>query len=334
MPRTAVLLATYNGEKYLPEMLRSLEMQSFQDFVCCIHDDGSTDGTRSIILDYVMRSPQQFVILDYPPTGSAKGNFLSLLAQVDADYYLYADQDDVWLPEKMNVLINEMIQLENEEFFVREQDKARRRDNSLTLADPTKTPLLVYSDMVVVDRNLKIISESFHRYIRRDPYRTKYQQILIDNPAAGCSMLFNAALRQKVLQYTYIDEIEMHDAWTILCASVFGAIRYCQTPLVCYRQHDNNEMGASEYESAGQKTGRNLRELVSGKFLQNKRDFHERMRLMAHQLLQVKGLSSDLRMTLQEFVDLPRHGKSYRMAFYRKNGFQREHNDLWFRLTC
>lgn len=334
VPQTAVLLATHNGEEYLSEMLRSLELQSYQDFVCCIHDDGSTDRTRKIIFDYVVRSPRQFCILDYPAQGSAKANFLSMLEHVEADYYLYADQDDVWLPEKINAMMNEMVQLENEEFFIQEESKARVNDHTMTVADPTHTPLLVYSDMIVVDKDMSVISDSFHRYIGRNPYRLRYQDILIDNPAAGCSMMFNRALRNKVIEYTDVSEIEMHDSWTLLLASLFGIIKYMDAPLLCYRQHDDNEMGAKRSETTGERVRRNLSEIFSGRFFRDKKEFHDRMRKNAHQLLQVSGLSEETRRTLTEFCDLSKKSKGYRMRFYKDHGFKRQKNDLWFRLTC
>ena len=309
MIRNAVLLATYNGEKYLPELLNSLEAQTCRDFVCFIHDDGSTDDTRKILLDYVLKDPNRYVILDYPATGSAKGNFLSLLEKVEAENYLFSDQDDVWMPDKLETLQNAM---------------GEKRD----------TPVLLYSDMKVVSEDLSVINESFHAFIGRDPHRLDYRQILIDNPVAGCTAYFNKALREKAIEYTYIDEIEMHDSWIAALCAIFGEIRYIETPLVMYRQHSDNVLGAGEQESGMDKIKRNLKDLFSGEFAEKKRRFHERMRLMAHQLSQVEDLPDDVQMTLREFIDLPRHAKSYRMAFYRRNGFKREHHDLWFRLTC
>ncbi len=100
MSETAILLTTYNGGKYLPELLRSLADQTCQDFVCYIHDDGSVDNTVDLCKAFCREHEGQFVLLDYPKTGSAKNNFLSLLERVEADHYLFCDQDDFWLPDK------------------------------------------------------------------------------------------------------------------------------------------------------------------------------------------------------------------------------------------
>ncbi len=331
MERVAILLATYNGEKYISEMLRSLELQSYQNFVCYVHDDGSTDNTREIILDYVLRSPKQYVILDYPPTGSSKANFLSLLERVDADYYFFADQDDVWLPNKIIDSLNEMRTLENEEVFINEQMKAKALDLSVS-SSRISTPFCVYHDMTVCDGQMNMIAPSFHAYMGRNPYRLSYQEIMIDNPAAGCTMLINRPLRDLSLQYTYLDEIEMHDSWILMLSSIFGVIRYIDLSLLCYRVHGENQMGAVEEETTEERIKRNFHELFSGQMYRKKKAFHNRLYQSAHQLLQIPNLPEAVKDNLEGFLNLKHHGKGYRMAYYKGHGFIREHHDFWFRL--
>lgn len=331
MEKVAVLLATYNGEKYISELLRSLETQSYQDFVCYVHDDGSTDGTRKILLDYVMRAPGKFQILDYPATGSAKANFLSLLEHVEADYYFFADQDDVWLPNKISASLQEMFELESEEIFLNEQEKARSRDLTPSSYEIT-TPFLVYHEMVVCDGAMNMIASNFHDYMGRDPRRLSYQHIMIDNPAAGCSMLINRPLRDKALEYTCIEEIEMHDSWIMELAAIFGNIRYMELPLLCYRVHGENECGVEEMESTKGRVDRNMSEFMSGKMRRNKKEFHNRLYMAAHQLLQVKDLPENARKNLQGFMNLKKRGKIFKMLYYKNHGFTREHHDFWFRM--
>ena len=93
----AILMATYNGEKYLGEQIDSILAQTYHDWHLYIHDDGSKDGTLSIIQEYVLNHPDKITLLDYPSQGGACKNFLSLLERVEAPYYMFCDQDDVWL---------------------------------------------------------------------------------------------------------------------------------------------------------------------------------------------------------------------------------------------
>ena len=99
--KIAILMATYNGKDYIGEQIDSLLAQSFTNWHLYIHDDGSTDGTDKVIHQYENRYPQHISILNYPSQGGACGNFLSMLENVSADYYMFCDQDDVWLPEKI-----------------------------------------------------------------------------------------------------------------------------------------------------------------------------------------------------------------------------------------
>ena len=96
--RIAILMATYNGAKYLREQIDSLLAQTCQDWHLFIHDDGSSDDTMSIVNQYIETHPDKITILDYPSQGGACKNFLSMLEQVDSSYYTFCDQDDVWLP--------------------------------------------------------------------------------------------------------------------------------------------------------------------------------------------------------------------------------------------
>ena len=110
----AILLAVYQGARYLDEMLNSLETQTMQDFTCYIHDDGSTDDTLAIIRRHQKQREDQYILIeaaDYLGLG-AKENFMFLLSQVQSRYYMFADQDDVWLPEKIAKTYQKMQQVE------------------------------------------------------------------------------------------------------------------------------------------------------------------------------------------------------------------------------
>ena len=128
--RLAILLGTYNGGRFLREQLDSLFAQTMKDFQLYIRDDGSTDDTMLIVKEYQQLHPNIVKVEDEGKNLGAKGNFERLLALTDADYYMFCDQDDVWLPDKIEVSFAKMKQMEQ-----------RYGD----------IPLLVHTDLEVVD---------------------------------------------------------------------------------------------------------------------------------------------------------------------------------------
>jgi glycosyltransferase involved in cell wall biosynthesis len=100
----AILMATYNGEKYLGEQIDSLLAQTNMDWQLYIHDDGSTDNTQAILQEYAQKH-SNIHILEYESQRGAMKNFLSLLQRVEADYYMFCDQDDVWLKQKSRAFL-------------------------------------------------------------------------------------------------------------------------------------------------------------------------------------------------------------------------------------
>ena len=110
----AILLAACNGERYLAEQLDSLLDQSFTDWRLYIHDDGSKDGTNTILKAYAGKYPNRIRLIQAPPTGGAKDNFLFLLRTVDAPYIMFCDQDDVWMREKIEKTYRRMRMIEGE----------------------------------------------------------------------------------------------------------------------------------------------------------------------------------------------------------------------------
>ena len=110
-----ILLATYNGEKYLKEQLDSLFEQTNQHWTLWIHDDNSKDNTVNIIKKYKSKYPDQIEFLDDDiSTGGAKENFTYLLDNIndDYDYIMFCDQDDVWLEDKIEITLKKMLEIE------------------------------------------------------------------------------------------------------------------------------------------------------------------------------------------------------------------------------
>lgn len=300
----AILLAVYNGEDYLEEMLTSLQGQTWKNFICYIHDDGSTDRSPDIEREWAERD-SRFRILEGPATGSSRNNFLWMMKQVQADYYMFADHDDVWLPDKIE------------------------RSMDLLTSDSELTA--VFTDMYVTDANLNIKSESFIRDLGRDIKRTAYTQLIIDNLAAGCTMLFRRSVRDAAILLQDPEQIEVHDEWVITLAASMGKVEGIDKPLVYYRQHGSNEVGASR-ETFAHKAGRNLKDLINGSYLKNKNHFIDRSRKLAGQLALIEAVPEAKRRVLKAYSEIGSRPKKERIRFYRKFGFSRNKGNSWMEL--
>ena len=220
MKRTdlAILLATYNGSRYLEEQLDSLRTQTYHDFVCYIHDDGSSDGTQQIIMDYCSKYPQQFVYLGCSPTGGAKYNFMYLLRQVEANYYMFCDQDDVWLPKKIEKSYNALKEL----------------------GDADVMPNCVFCDTSTTDKDLHVLHESAVKYSKFNISKNVLESLLNRCHLLGCAMAFNHRLREISICADIIETTSMHDRYIAIIAACCGGAKYLDEPLMLRRVHENN----------------------------------------------------------------------------------------------
>ena len=216
-----IILATYNGEKYLGEFLDSLIHQSHQDWLLFISDDGSADATVSIINNYCARDAR-IILVNSERQGGVVQNFAKCLTYSFSPYIMFADQDDVWLPKKIELLLNKIICIESS--FTNHQ------------------PILVFSDLTLVNHNLDIISESFYKHNHLNPLNNiQYKFLYWRSTVFGCSVIFNKSLNEIVGE---IDErVMMHDHIFAFAASLFGTVAYLDKPTVLYRQHSTNLIG-------------------------------------------------------------------------------------------
>ena len=221
----AVLMATYNGEAYLGEQIDSILTQTCQDWHLYIHDDGSTDATLTILKTYACKYPDKITLLDYPPQGGACRNFMSILQRVEASYYMFSDQDDVWHNDKIAVSMEAMQSVE--------------RQNA-------GKPVVVHSDMQIVDDNKCLLHKSFFQFSNIHPDYINSFGDYMQNVVTGCTMLFNAAARTVSLSRPYT-MATMHDSWITLRTVAEGGVRHTvYTPLTDYRQHLSNVLGAED----------------------------------------------------------------------------------------
>ncbi len=222
-----ILLATYNGGNYLKEQLDSLFAQTFQDFKILARDDGSTDNTLSILNEYAEKYPGRLEIkVNNPPTGNAKDNFFLLMQDATADFVMFCDQDDFWLPEKIEMTLSEMQQL------------------------PQDKPALVHTDLTVADGNLKPVNNSFYRMQHYErAMKLTLNKALSQNTVTGCTTMINKCLCDMA-KHTNHKDIIMHDWWLAVIAAGFGNVRAIKTPTILYRQHGKNSVGAKSFSQS------------------------------------------------------------------------------------
>jgi glycosyltransferase involved in cell wall biosynthesis len=225
LPQIDILLATYNGERFVEEQIRSLLMQTYLHWRLIIRDDGSTDNTRAIIHRFKEQYPEKIAVIEdnLPSNLGACRNFGNLLERSTAGYTMFCDQDDVWLPKKIELSVGKMRSLEE-----------RYGSDS---------PLLVYTDMYVVNDELSVISDSFWRHQAFNPRIGKsLSRFLVSNVATGCTVMINRKLRE--LSVPIPQEAMMHDWWVGLISVALGENDYVREPTMLYRQHAMNVAGA------------------------------------------------------------------------------------------
>lgn len=218
--RVAILLATYNGMRFLPELMTSLEKQTHDKWELYVRDDNSSDGTKDLLKSYEEKDGRIHVTYGEEQFGASK-NFAFLLNAVShEDYVMFCDQDDIWVPQKIEKTLYEM-----------------KRKESCSYAN---VPRIVFSGKQLVNENLQEIFE----YKYRQKQNISFHDILIQNPIYGCTMMINKAalkLAQPLPEYAYL-----HDYYLALLTSAYGEITFIDEPLILYRQHENNVTGGNK----------------------------------------------------------------------------------------
>lgn len=221
-----VLLATYNGARYLPALLASLEAQTYREWRLIARDDGSSDDTLSILECFAQTHPDQVTILRDGDRGlGARGNFARLLEYSTAAYVMFCDQDDVWKPNKTELTLQRIQELERQY--------------------GSTTPLLVHTDLEVVGEGLEPLAPSFWRYQNLNPDLAQWNRLLVQNVVTGCTAMINQTLRELAVPIP--PEAIMHDWWLALVTALFGRIEVVYEPTVRYRQHGTNDTGAKAW---------------------------------------------------------------------------------------
>ena len=214
-----IALATYNGAKYIQELLDSLEEQTYQNFIVHVCDDGSTDETITICESHVLFLKNKLIIHEREGGNGASKNFIRAISYCHNSYIALCDQDDFWKSNKLERMLKKL--------------KSEEGDK--------KSPILVFSDLEIVDAKLSVINSSFFNVSIKSSSCTTPFDFLLSNHVPGCAMMFNQSLKQ-VFEPIPCD-FRMHDWWIILIASFFGKIIFLNESLIQYRQHGNNTVG-------------------------------------------------------------------------------------------
>lgn len=220
-----VLLATYNGASYLPQQMNSILTQQGVNVTVWVSDDASDDGTAEWLHEQTKRDDRIHILPAKGPFRSAAPNFFRLICDApwhESDYVAFADQDDIWHPEKMGTMLYAMQVLE--------------------AAAGSDVPLLAHSDLVVVDESLTEMAKSFVRYSKLSPASAGFGVLLCRHLVTGCAAVVNRKLLE--LACPVPEQILMHDWWLAQLAAATGKIGYVPASLVRCRQRGNNVLGA------------------------------------------------------------------------------------------
>lgn len=214
----AILLSTYNGEKYITAQIDSITNQTFTDWRLYIRDDGSNDKTLSIINEYCKKDSRIKLLYDRISHRGVKGSFNYLMSKVESEYYMFCDQDDIWQPNKIEESVNAISNIAQD------------------------VPALACVDLALVNHNLEIINQSMWNTHHLTKLIHDKNGLLIAPMFPGCTMIFNNAAKKLALKETY--NFPLHDIQiSMVVYKNNGTIKTIPKSLIMYRQHGKNVVG-------------------------------------------------------------------------------------------
>lgn len=216
-----IVLATYNGAKYLARQLDSLLAQRHGGIRILVSDDGSSDNTVEVVREYCTRD-SRVVLVSTVRQGGVVANFTKALSFSNAEYVMFCDQDDVWLDTKVGTMLRAL----------------KERERVVGAA----TPLLCFSDLAVVNVHLDVEHPSFYESNNLNPFfNTDSRYLVWSSTVYGCTTVFNRSL--VALGREMPSGLPMHDQWFALLAATVGEVIYVPLQTISYRQHDDNVVG-------------------------------------------------------------------------------------------
>lgn len=226
--KIAIIMATFNGELFLREQLESLFNQSNKDWELFIRDDCSSDGTINVLNEYMSKYSNVHLVNDNLGGLGPRDNFFQLMKVVDAPYYMFCDQDDVWFKDKISKSYSVMKEIEQ--------------------TNPS-VPILIGSDCITCDSNLNQIYASHWEHLRINPNKFLNKNAISVYPfITGASMIFNRMARDICFPFpsNMPDNKPMYDWWICLKVIDKGVVRILNEPTRFYRQHSSNVSGGMD----------------------------------------------------------------------------------------
>ncbi len=220
--RIDILMATYNGEKYVEEQVKSILNQSYKNINLIISDDGSNDRTREILKK--LANQDERIKLHFQELNiGVISNFEFLMNQVTSEIFMFSDQDDIW-----------------KEFKVEHSLKKLLEDNAE----------LIHTDLEVVDQDLNLIAESFWKlkgFYNKIIKYNNFDALYLNNFITGCTMMMKSKWINACLPLPKNSKYMLHDYWISLVVSQRGKISYLNEATIKYRQHGDNTIGSKAY---------------------------------------------------------------------------------------
>ena len=213
MKKVQILMSTYNGETYLSKQIDSILAQNYPAIQLLIRDDGSKDNTKEILKEYENKFEQITVI--YGENVGVNGSFFSLVEMSDADYIAFADQDDIWLPDKVKKAVEQLEQVQGAALYA--------------------------CNKILIDGNDNIIKENDGRKMA-----PSFSNALVESICTGCTIVMNRKLTEQ-LKIHIPEHAVLHDWWCYLLAAYLGTVIYDENAYIWYRQHENNVVGAANH---------------------------------------------------------------------------------------
>lgn len=207
--KVAIVLSTYNGEKYLREQIDSILNQTYTNFELIVRDDGSKDDTVKIIKEYIEKSDKEITLIEGKNLGFIK-SFFDLLKRADADYYSFADQDDIWLPNKIELAVNSLNKLDN-----------------------TK-PNMAFSNVDYYDTEMNFMGKGDSSGKKPSFLNSLYECI-----NQGMTMVINKKARDHIIN-NLPEKCFFHDWWTYMICTAFGSVVQDDVVTVKYRRAKTN----------------------------------------------------------------------------------------------
>ena len=219
MEKIDILLATYNGSKYLHEQLDSILSQSYENINVIIRDDGSSDNTVMIIKEYEQKDNRVKLLSDNLGNLGFVRNFEELMKNSTSEYLMFSDQDDIWYNNKV--------------------ETSYKRIKAIEEKNGKSCPILVHTNSKIMNYETRTKSLFISDCAKNSSFENSFFNFFVQ----GSTMLINGSLKREALPFS--KEVYLHDRYLHLIAEFIGIRSYIDVPTMDYRQHSNNEIGSS-----------------------------------------------------------------------------------------